>query len=133
MLIDDSPAVTANLSALGAMGVKIAIDDFGTGHSALRYLKRFDVDTLKLDRSFVKDTPGDAEDSAIATAVVALGHGLGLRVVAEGVETSAQREFLQAIGCDDYQGWLLARPMRPEACAEWLAQRSAVTDAALPA
>lgn len=123
MLIDESPAVTANLSALGAMGVKIAIDDFGTGHSALRYLKRFDVDTLKLDRSFVKDTPGDPEDSAIATAVVALGHGLGLRVVAEGVETPAQREFLQAIGCDDYQGWLLARPMRPEACAAWLAHR----------
>jgi EAL domain-containing protein (putative c-di-GMP-specific phosphodiesterase class I) len=105
------------------MGVSIAIDDFGTGHSSLSYLKRFDVDTLKIDRSFIKDTPDDAEDSAIAIAVIALGHGLGLKVVAEGVETPAQVEFLRAQGCDELQGYLVSRPVDTAAFARWFAER----------
>lgn len=121
MLIDDSEAVVRILAELGAMGVRIAIDDFGTGQSSLRYLKRFNVDTLKIDRSFVKDTPDDPEDSTIATAVVALGHGLGLSVVAEGVETQQQVDFLRALGCDQFQGYLLSRPLAPDAFAAWLA------------
>jgi EAL domain-containing protein (putative c-di-GMP-specific phosphodiesterase class I) len=103
------------------MGVRIAIDDFGTGHSSLSYLKRFNVDTLKIDRSFVKDTPDDPEDSAIAIAVIALGHGLRLKVVAEGVETSAQVDFLRAQGCDEIQGYLLSRPVDGDAFAHWFA------------
>ena len=90
MLIDDSETVVRIMAGLRAQGVSIAIDDFGTGQSSLRYLQRFNVDTLKIDRSFVKDTPDNPEANAIATAVIALGHSLGLTVVAEGVETSQQ-------------------------------------------
>jgi EAL domain-containing protein (putative c-di-GMP-specific phosphodiesterase class I) len=131
MLIDDTEAVLAIMKGLGAMGVSIAIDDFGTGHSSLSYLKRFDVDTLKIDRSFIKDTPDDAEDSAIAIAVIALGHGLGLKVVAEGVETPAQVDFLRAQGCDELQGYLISRPVEPAVFAQWFAAREAIELAAV--
>ena len=124
ILIDDSEAVLRLLAGLKAMGIRIAIDDFGTGHSSLSYLKRFDVDTLKIDRSFVRDTPDDPEDSAISIAVIALAHGLKLKVVAEGVETQAQMDFLRAQGCDEIQGYLLSRPAEPRAFAAWFADRS---------
>jgi diguanylate cyclase (GGDEF)-like protein len=129
MLIDDSESVLSIMTGLGAMGVSIAIDDFGTGHSSLSYLKRFNVDTLKIDRSFVKDTPDDAEDSAIAVAVIALGHGLRLKVVAEGVENQRQVDFLRAQGCDEFQGYLLSRPIDAPAFARWFAEREQVVDA----
>ncbi|MEO8297856.1 MAG: EAL domain-containing protein [Burkholderiales bacterium] len=125
MLIDDSQAVLGIMAGLGAMGVGVAIDDFGTGHSSLSYLHRFQVDTLKIDRSFVKDTPADAERSAIAVAVIALGHGLRLKVVAEGVETTAQRDFLRAQGCDEFQGYLLSRPLDASAFVAWMAVHQA--------
>ena len=121
MLIADTESVLQIMEGLGNMGVRIAIDDFGTGHSSLSYLKRFNVDTLKIDRSFVKDTPDDTEDSAIAIAVIALGHGLRLKVVAEGVETPAQVDFLRAQGCDEIQGYLLSRPVDSDAFARWFA------------
>ncbi len=130
MLVDDSETVVRIMSRLGAMGVRIAIDDFGTGHSSLSYLKRFDVDTLKIDRSFVRDTPDDPEDSAIAIAVVALGHGLRLSVVAEGVETQAQADFLRAQGCDEMQGYLIAQPADADEFAQWFAQREVAEGAA---
>jgi diguanylate cyclase (GGDEF)-like protein len=126
MLIDDSEAVLGIMAGLGAMGVRIAIDDFGTGHSSLSYLKRFNVDTLKIDRSFVKDTPDDPEDSAIAIAVIALGHGLRLKVVAEGVETPAQVDFLRTQGCDELQGYLLSRPVDAQAFGRWFAERESI-------
>ncbi|MFO1193791.1 MAG: EAL domain-containing protein [Rhodoferax sp.] len=120
MLIDDSEAVVALVARLQAMRVRIAIDDFGTGHSSLSYLKRFNVDTLKIDRSFVLGTPHDSENCAIATAVVALGHGLRLNVVAEGVETLAQADFLRGLGCDELQGYLLSPPLDDARFAAWL-------------
>jgi diguanylate cyclase (GGDEF)-like protein len=132
MLIDDSEAVRCAMTGLGAMGVSIAIDDFGTGQSSLRYLKRFSVDTLKIDRSFVKDTPHDPGDSAITAAVIALGHGLGLNVVGEGVETQAQLDFLRSRGCDGYQGYLLGRPMDAAAFYAWFAQRESVANSESP-
>ncbi len=125
MLIHDSDAVMRVLHELGGMGVRIAIDDFGTGHSSLSYLKRFDVDTLKIDRAFVRDTPDDADDCAIARAVVALAHGLGLSAVAEGVENARQLEFLAALGCEMAQGYFISRPLPPDAFAVWLAERNA--------
>jgi EAL domain-containing protein (putative c-di-GMP-specific phosphodiesterase class I) len=99
------------LGRLHDLGVKVAIDDFGTGYSSLYYLKRFPVDVVKIDRSFVDGLGTDADDDAIVTAVLSLGHALGLRVVAEGVETEAQRERLVGLGCDAGQGYLMSRPV----------------------
>ena len=123
LLMEDNEATSSVLAALANMGVRVAMDDFGTGHSSLSYLKRFDIDTLKIDRSFVSELPHNPEDKAIATAIVAMGHSLHMRVVAEGVETSEQADCLRALGCDEMQGYLLSRPMPPEALPGWLAQR----------
>ncbi len=119
MLIDDSEMVVRTMTELRGMGISVAIDDFGTGQSSLRYLKCFNINTLKIDRHFVNDTPVDAENSAIAIAVISLGHGLGMKVVAEGVETQEQFDFLSAHGCDLMQGYLLSRPVGADAFATW--------------
>jgi len=105
------------LRSLKALGIGIAIDDFGTGYSSLSYLKRFPIDKLKIDRSFVADLPGDAEDAAIARTIVGLARGLGMRTIAEGVETEAQLAFLREIGCDEYQGYFGSRPLPLDAAA----------------
>ena len=102
------------LTELKSLGVRISIDDFGTGYSSLAYLKRFPIDTLKIDQSFVSDIGTNADDSAIASAVIAMAHGLGLRVVAEGVEREEQLDFLRRQRCDHYQGFLFSRPLAAE-------------------
>src|SRR6185436_1556534 len=102
------------LKELKALGVRIAIDDFGTGYSSLAYLKRFPIDTLKIDQSFVRDIGTGAQDSAIASAIIAMAHGLRLTVVAEGVEREEQLAFLRRQRCDYFQGYLFSRPMAPE-------------------
>jgi EAL domain-containing protein (putative c-di-GMP-specific phosphodiesterase class I) len=99
------------MSALRRLGISIAIDDFGTGHSSLAYLKRFPIDTLKIDRSFVEDLPDGYEDAAIVRSVIQLARGLNLRLVAEGVETEAQMQFLRRNECAEVQGYFFGYPM----------------------
>ncbi|MEA3412022.1 MAG: EAL domain-containing protein, partial [Pseudomonadota bacterium] len=114
-----------SLEALGRMkglGATLAIDDFGTGHSSLHRLKHLPIDTLKIDRSFVKDIPRDPDDEAIAEAIIAMGRSLHLKVIAEGVETEAQLAFLRASGCDEMQGFLFSKPVPADRIAEMLAQ-----------
>ncbi|HSD59735.1 MAG TPA: EAL domain-containing protein [Burkholderiales bacterium] len=103
--------VLATLRELKSIGVRISLDDFGTGYSSLSYLKRFPIDKLKIDRSFVRDVITNPEDAAIARAVIAMAHSLDMRVVAEGVETAEQLEFLRSNHCDQFQGFLYARPL----------------------
>ena len=111
MVMRDPGRVVALLRELRQLGVRVAIDDFGTGHSSLAYLKRFPVDSLKIDQSFIRGIPGDPEDAAITQAVIAMAHSLSMKVVAEGVETRAQRDFLAAQGCDEYQGYFFSEAL----------------------
>ncbi|WP_434771544.1 putative bifunctional diguanylate cyclase/phosphodiesterase [Pseudomonas entomophila] len=111
----DVDASLVVLGRLAEMGVDLSIDDFGTGYSSLMYLKRLPANELKIDRGFVRDLEHDSDDAAIISAIVALGQALGLRIVAEGVETEAQRAFLTRLGCDALQGYLLGRPVPAEA------------------
>lgn len=114
ILIGDSDAALTLLRELAALGVRLAIDDFGTGYSSLSYLKRFPLHRLKIDKSFVDELPHSESDVAISNAVINLGHALQLKVIAEGVETEVQRNHLAAVGCDEFQGWLISRALPPD-------------------
>jgi len=111
LLLDDVEDIITKMTALKAVGIGFSLDDFGTGYSSLSYLKRLPLDQLKIDRSFVRDVLTDANDATIARTIVALAQSMGLAVIAEGVETEAQREFLAANGCTAFQGYLFGRPM----------------------
>jgi diguanylate cyclase (GGDEF)-like protein len=124
LLMEDTEATRNMLDSFSQLGVKLAIDDFGTGESSLKYLKRFNIDTLKIDRAFVQGMPFEAEDVAISTAVIAMARSLGIaNVVAEGVETEAQAQLLRELGCDMIQGYLLSRPLPGPDLAAWLEAR----------
>ena len=120
-VMEQPEVAEATMRRLKALGVRLAMDDFGTGYSSLASLKRFPVDCVKIDRSFVNDIPGDAGDSALTRAIIAMGHSLGLHVVAEGVERRDQLDFLRREGCDEYQGYWFAKPMSEEALTTLLA------------
>jgi diguanylate cyclase (GGDEF)-like protein len=111
------------LHALRAMGLHLAVDDFGTGYSSFSYLKHFPLDTLKIDRSFIREIAIQPDDAAITTAIIAMGHALGLRVIAEGVETEAHLTLLQKQGCDEVQGYLLGRPVPADRFVEHLTRK----------
>jgi EAL domain-containing protein (putative c-di-GMP-specific phosphodiesterase class I) len=125
VVMQDAEGTVAKLHALKELGIQLAIDDFGTGYSSLSYLKRFPVDTLKIDRSFVDGIGQDAQDTAIVQSVVALAKTLHLSVTGEGIETREQAARLRALGCDRGQGYLFARPLPAEDVAALLAQRGA--------
>ena len=120
MLMHGSDAVITMMDELHDMGIALALDDFGTGYSSLSYLKRFPIDTLKIDRSFVSGIPGDPSDCAIAGAIVSMAKQLGHKVIAEGVETEAQLAFLERIGCDEIQGFLFSPALPAHEFAEML-------------
>ncbi|GBL47483.1 diguanylate cyclase/phosphodiesterase [Sulfuriferula multivorans] len=113
VLMQDTASSEATLRQLKALGVDLALDDFGTGYSSLSYLKRFPFDRVKIDRSFVRDITTDADDAAISKAIISMAHSLGIRVVAEGVETAAQCQFLRRHRCDEMQGYYFSRPLPP--------------------
>ena len=119
-MLDNVDSVIATFQQLRDMGVKLAIDDFGTGYSSLSYLKRFPVDYVKIDQTFIRDLSPGSEDAAITRAIIAMAHSLELKVVAEGVETQAQMDFLKRQGCDEIQGYLISRPRDAIAFAELL-------------
>jgi EAL domain-containing protein (putative c-di-GMP-specific phosphodiesterase class I) len=110
LLLEPTPQTLQKIDSLVAAGVRLAVDDFGMGYSSLAYLKRFPLHTLKIDRMFVRDLPQARHDAAIVRAIVDLGHGLGLKITAEGVETGSQFHELRRLGCDSMQGYLFARP-----------------------
>ena len=120
VLLQDVDNTLAELRTLKKSGISLSIDDFGTGYSSLSYLKRFPIDTIKIDRSFVKDLHRDADDAAICAAILAMSTQLGLKVVAEGVETREQLEFLRKHGCDDIQGFLFGRPRAADEFLDFL-------------
>ena len=111
VLLQETEGAFAILHQLRELGIRIAMDDFGTGYSSLGALKRFPVDNLKVDRSFIQDIPGDRDDAAITKAVIVMAHSLGMKVIAEGVETQEQYKFLREHNCDEMQGFYFSRPL----------------------
>lgn len=122
LLLNDVEDIIAKMLALKSRGVGFSLDDFGTGYSSLAYLKRLPLDQLKIDKSFIRDVLTDVNDAAIARTIVALAHSLGLNVIAEGVETEAQSQFLTASGCHDFQGYYFGRPMPIDQFEPWVLQ-----------
>jgi diguanylate cyclase (GGDEF)-like protein/PAS domain S-box-containing protein len=125
MVITNPERALRVLNSIKAMGVRLAIDDFGTGYSSLAQLKHFPIDTLKVDRSFIRDIPNDNEDRAITEAIIAMGKSLGLNVVAEGVETVQQLDFLRHKDCDEMQGFYFSKPVAPDDLAQLLRRHQA--------
>ncbi len=111
------------LNEFRRMGIRIAIDDFGTGYSSLSYLQQFQLDELKIDRSFIKDIARNPNDASITRAIILMAHSLGLEIVAEGIETEAQKEFIREHGCRFAQGYLYSRPVTADQISKMLVER----------
>lgn len=124
ILMQDLDHTLKILNSLRALGVRIAIDDFGTGYSSLNYLKQFPVDTLKIDRIFIQNLPENADDAQITRTIIAMAHNLGMSVIAEGVETTAQLTFLQSTQCEETQGFLFSKPLPPNELRQHLQKKS---------
>jgi len=124
LLLNSNPLINNKLMALRDAGIQVSIDDFGTGYSSLSYLKKFDIDYLKIDQSFVHNLERDTDNVALCEAIIVMAHKLGLKVIAEGVETEQQRDLLIRAGCDYAQGYLYSEPIPPEEFEKWLAAHS---------
>ena len=124
ILMDRSKETLNKLEKLSNLGITISVDDFGTGYSSMSYLKRYPIDTLKIDQSFISDLPDDANDAAITLAIIAMGKSLGMTIIAEGVETEAQLAFLKTHECNRVQGYLLGRPMSAEKAEQFIINES---------
>ena len=122
LLLNAESSVTNKLLAFRDAGIQVAIDDFGTGYSSLSYLKKFDIDYLKIDQAFVRNLSTDANDVALCEAIIVMAHKLGLKVIAEGVETEQQKNILAAAGCDYAQGYLFSKPVPPEELEQLLSR-----------
>jgi EAL domain-containing protein (putative c-di-GMP-specific phosphodiesterase class I) len=120
MMMRNVPRAIKVLDAIQSRGIRLAIDDFGTGYSSMSLMKQLPIDTIKIDRSFIRDLPDDSEDRAIAQAIISMGKALGMTVVAEGVETPEQEAFLRSHGCDEMQGFLFSKPLADEQLADLL-------------
>ena len=127
-LLDSVEHIIATFQQLRDLGVKLAIDDFGTGYSSLSYLKRIPVDYVKIDQTFIRGLGQGREDLAITRAIIAMAHGLSLKVVAEGVEDQQQLDFLRAENCDEVQGYLISRPIEAEGLADLLRKNADFPD-----
>jgi len=123
-LLGTTEAIIDQMIQIRKLGVSLEIDDFGTGYSSLSYLKRYPVDTLKIDRAFIKDLPSDKNDVSIVQGIIALAHNLDLSVVAEGVETDEQKDLLESLKCDVIQGYLLSRPLPAAELEAWMKERT---------
>ncbi|HEX2294715.1 MAG TPA: EAL domain-containing protein, partial [Actinomycetota bacterium] len=128
VFLNDSPSTLATIEGLKALGVTIAIDDFGTGYSSLSYLRRFPIDVLKIDRSFIDGIDRGVEDAALARAIVQIGENLNLRIVAEGIETPEQLHEVRRLGCHEGQGFFLGTPLDHEALRDLVASGATTTD-----
>ena len=126
-MVEDIDSNVAQLAALRELGIQVAVDDFGTGLSSLAYLKRLPIGKLKIDRAFVKDLPESADDAAITSAIISMARSLSLTVVAEGVETEAQRDYLNSLGCECAQGYLFSRPVTAQAIVDLLMLQARAT------
>ncbi len=132
LLMDDNPLVSERFAQYQTLGIQVALDDFGTGYSALSYLKKFHIDYVKIDRSFVRELGSSTEDEALCRTIIMMAHSLGMRVIAEGIENQTQLTMLQQMGCDFGQGYFFSPPLRSEAFADWVThwqQQTAVLNA----
>ncbi|OWK24636.1 hypothetical protein AJ87_19820 [Rhizobium yanglingense] len=132
MVMLNADRAIKQLNAIRSRGVRLAIDDFGTGYSSMSIMKQFPIDTIKIDKSFVSGLPHDSEGKAIAQAIINMGKALGLTIVAEGVETVEQNEFLRQHACDEIQGFLFSKPVSPENIAELIRRQHVATPTLQP-
>lgn len=124
MLLNLSSAVSNKLEELRDAEIQVSLDDFGTGYSSLSYLMKLDIDYLKIDKSFVCNLAPDSDDLVLCEAIISMAHKLGLKVIAEGVETSQQRDLLMLANCDYAQGYLYSKPVPPEELEAWMKIRN---------
>ncbi|MFI5305503.1 MAG: EAL domain-containing protein, partial [Nitrospiria bacterium] len=126
ILMQKTDEMISTLGQIHDMGIQISLDDFGTGYSSLSYIKKFPIDTLKIDQSFVRDITTNKDDAALSTAIIAMAHSLNLKVIAEAVETVEQLEFFKTHSCNEIQGYYISPPLPPDVFKAFLLEKSLI-------